>query len=150
MPFESTLILDRKIFTDKSTIGDLIDSDRITKLCFTLEDTCRKHKIAGETAIPSGRYKIDMVEFGTTGKFYPMLHGVPFFTEIFMHGGNIPKDTRGCPLVGMRHGEDILYDSQKALNEVVIPRVKELLAKGDVYLYVMGGYTKEEWEEHRV
>ena len=141
------LVLDRKIFTNVSTIGELIDTDRVTRLCFTLEDTCRKVKIAGETAIPAGRYRIEFAEFSNTGKMYPMLIDVPFFIGVFMHGGNIPKNTRGCPLVGMRHGDNIIYDSQKALNEIVIPRIKELQKTGDVYLNVVGGYAKEEWEE---
>lgn len=150
MSADRELTLKRHTYTDKSTIGDFIDTDRVTLLCYTLEDTIRRKKFYGLTAIPSGRYQIVMKEFRDTGKLYPHLLNVPFYTGIFIHGGNFPEDSLGCPLVGMRTGPDRLFDSQKALNERVIPRINQLLKEGDVYLVVQGGYPSEEWEAHNV
>ncbi len=147
---EQILLLDRKIFTDKSTIGELLDIDRVTKLCFTLEDTCRKKKVYGETAIPSGKYKIVLSNFRESEKQYPMLIDVPLYAGIFIHSGNIANDTHGCVLVGMRMDKDSIYDSKRALNDVVIPKIQSLLSKGDVFLQIMGGYSIEEWEEKHV
>lgn len=76
---------------------------------FALEDGFRPVKVPGETRIPPGRYKIVK---RTHGKFYDQyrkkyghkfaieIQGVPGFSDILIHIGNTPKDTRGCILVG--------------------------------------------------
>lgn len=143
---ENELILKRHTYTDNSTIGDLVDSDHIAQICYTLEDTIRRKKEPGITAIPAGRYEIQMREFKGTGKMYPYLMDVPFYSGIFIHGGNTPQDTEGCVLVGMRTGVDCLYDSQKALNNFVIPRITELLKLGRLCIRIQGGYMADEWQ----
>lgn len=52
------LLLLRNVFTDKSTIGDLLVYSNF--FCYTLEDVVRKpdEKIPGETAIPTGKYEV--------------------------------------------------------------------------------------------
>lgn len=147
-PREFELLVKRHTYTDKSTIGDLMDADHITHLCVTLEDTVRKKKTPGLTAIPSGRFEIKMLEFRHSGKFYPHLIDVPFFEGIFIHAGNFAEDSSGCILVGMREGVDRIYDSQRALNTVIIPRVQELLKRGRLWISISGGYPKDEWETH--
>jgi hypothetical protein len=57
-------------------------------------------KIMGKTAIPCGRYKITMEWFGRHNRMTPMLHGVPGFTEIFIHAGADVTWSAGCILVG--------------------------------------------------
>jgi hypothetical protein len=70
----------------------------------------RKKKVAGETAIPTGTYKIvtDIVspKYSTreayrfcTGKV-PRLLNVPGYEGILIHIGNYSRDTEGCILVG--------------------------------------------------
>jgi hypothetical protein len=140
------LQLRRTVYTDVSTIGDLIDTDEAKRLCYTLEDTVRRAKEYGTTAIPAGRYEIVMKEFRNTGKLYPHFLNVPFYEGIFIHAGNTAMDSLGCPLVGMRYGNDVVYDSNKALNEIVIPRIRELLSTGRLWISVFGGYAPEEWE----
>jgi hypothetical protein len=143
---ENQLILKRHTYTDKSTIGDLLDTNGESMICYTLEDTVRRHKEAGITAIPAGRYEIIMQEFGSTGREYPYLLNVPFYTGIFIHGGNTAEDSQGCILVGLEQAKDRILDSQRALNNFVIPRVRELLKEGRLYLTIVGGYKAEDWE----
>lgn len=72
----------------------------------------KARKVAGKTAIPAGRYRIKVKvspslkdrwyakEFG--GRF-PYICNVPAFDGIMIHPGNVPEDTKGCPLPGMRY-----------------------------------------------
>jgi hypothetical protein len=56
-------------------------------------------KIPGRTAIPAGRYRIELAPMPTLGKpgqLYVHLVDVPDFVGIFAHGGNTPADVRGC------------------------------------------------------
>ena len=106
------LKLVRKIFTDKSTIGDLSVNGAFE--CVTLEDPPREVKIKGETAIPAGRYEIAVTFSNKFGKFLPLLLNVPGFDGIRIHPGNTPKDTLGCILVGQGKGVDSISNSRLA------------------------------------
>lgn len=74
----------------------------------SLEDRHRDTKVAGDTAIPAGRYPL---RWRTTGKWakryqakgYPgslEICDVPGFTAVLIHVGNTKRDTAGCLLVG--------------------------------------------------
>lgn len=95
------------------TIGDLyVDG---VWFCFTLEDLVRDEKVDGKTAIPEGVYR---VTFENSPKFGPdtlTIHDVPGFTGIRIHSGNTEADTRGCPLVGFKRGDEAIYESRAAL-----------------------------------
>ncbi len=95
---------------------------------FTLEDPPRDVKIPGITGIPSGTYKIRMrtVVSERFGRKMPELLDVPGFTDILLHWGNYPKDTRGCLLVGMRVDPLTLdlRDSRMAFDRLV-KRIEE-------------------------
>lgn len=102
----------RKIFTDKSTIGDLSVNGVFE--CFTLEDKVRPVKIKGETAIPAGTYEVAVTFSNKFQKFLPLLMNVPKFDGIRIHTGNTPKDTLGCILVGQGKGVDSISNSRLA------------------------------------
>jgi len=79
--------------------------------CYGLEDEPRADKIAGETRIPAGKYKVGVRKTGGfhkryTGRFPDfhrgMLHviDVPGFEYILIHIGNTDDDTAGCLLLG--------------------------------------------------
>ena len=82
-------------------------------LCSTLEDQFRflHEKVAGETRIPAGTYRLQLRKRGGFHQRYmkrfPRIHkgmieicDVPNFRWVMFHCGNGPKDTAGCPLVG--------------------------------------------------
>jgi len=106
------LQLVRKIFTDKSTIGELSVNGVFE--CFTLEDKVRPVKIKGETAIPAGTYEVAITFSNKFQRFLPLLMNVPKFDGIRIHTGNTPKDTLGCILVGQNKGVDSISNSRLA------------------------------------
>ena len=106
---------------DTYTIGQLEIAGK--RICDTLEDKDRgltdrqpedvikRIKVHGETAIPTGTYRVDMdsvsPRFGSVA-FYkqvcggklPRLVGVKGFVGVLVHAGNTAADTHGCILVG--------------------------------------------------
>lgn len=81
--------------------------------CFVIEDGYRPVKIAGETRIPTGQYKVRQRTHGGFYERYRARHGhafaielenVPGFADILIHTGNTKEDTRGCLLVADQAG----------------------------------------------
>lgn len=91
------------------TIGKMyIDGEYF---CDTLEDRVRdinkngkfdngEVKVAGETAIPYGRYQVVVTMSPRFKRELPRLLNVPNFEGILIHRGNTDKDSSGCILVG--------------------------------------------------
>lgn len=91
------------------TIGKMyIDGDYF---CDTLEDRVRdinkngkfdngEVKVAGETAIPYGRYQVVVTMSPKFKRELPRLLNVPNFDGILIHRGNTDKDSAGCLLLG--------------------------------------------------
>lgn len=115
------ILLDRKWKKETYTIGKVFvnegqfcdsveDTDRGLRQDDSLEDI-RTRKVYGETAIPTGRYRVrlDLVSQKYAGvKFYldfcggrmPRLMDVPGFEGILIHPGNTALDSYGCILPG--------------------------------------------------
>lgn len=95
------------------TIGKLyIDGQYF---CDTLEDVVRKVKIAGQTAIPAGAYKVKKTyspRFKTT---LPEILNVPNFSGVRIHAGNTAKDTEGCLLLGLNKAKGAVLCSRNAV-----------------------------------
>jgi len=106
------LKLTRKIYTDKSTIGELeVDG---TFECYTLEDVVRTFKVWGKTAIPAGKYLLALTYSPHFDKTMIEIQGVRSFTGIRIHTGNADTDTEGCVLVGRVKGVDWISNSTAA------------------------------------
>jgi hypothetical protein len=138
-----TMLLEREWFTDKSTIGRLSIDDEF--ICFTLEDTCRREKVNGKTAIPSGNYEVTVDWSERFGKYMPHVLDVPGFNGIRIHSGNTDIDTLGCILVGMRRGTDVIYDSKKAYS-IVLLEIQKRMVKGNVRLSIVGGTPQDSFK----
>ena len=84
---------------DRNIIGDLFIGDKY--FCRTLEDEIRPDgvKVKHETAIPAGRYKVNVTYSTRFKRQMPILLYVPMFEGIRIHGGNTSKNTSGCILV---------------------------------------------------
>jgi hypothetical protein len=85
--------------------GELFIDGRL--LGQTLEDPDRRledggEKIHGQSAIPRGRYKVTVTFSNRFQKLMPLVHDVPGFEGVRIHGGNTEANTDGCPLLGQR------------------------------------------------
>jgi hypothetical protein len=97
-------------YTDdgQSTLGLLFLRKKF--FAYTLEDTFRKEKVAGETRIPEGVYPLNFNESLTplTLKyrksrpwfdFHLEIKDIPGFKNVYIHIGNTHADTEGCLLI---------------------------------------------------
>lgn len=108
MPAPMRLTVQRSPSVGGATIGKLyIDGAFV---CHTLEDEVRElpgvpvaaWKIHGETAIPSGVYRVILESSQRFGPDTITLCDVPGFAYIRAHAGNTADHTEGCLLLGMR------------------------------------------------
>ena len=133
------LELVRIAFRDTYTIGKLyIDG---VWFCDTIEDTDRglddsmsvdeilKKKIKGETAIPTGVYKIEITYSPKYKRMMPLLIGVKGYSGIRIHSGNTSKDTEGCLLVGRNTKVGMVTDSRNTYQRLFarLQNVKDIL-----------------------
>lgn len=127
------LYMYRFAFEDTYTIGDIWLGKNGRKVCDTIEDKVRdlnvEEKIPSETAIPSGRYRINMHTQSPYFKqkaFYnnfcrgylPRLMDVALFEGVLIHCGNSAKDSAGCIIVGDNKQVGRVIDSQKRFVEL--------------------------------
>lgn len=126
----------RLIVDGKRVCDTLEDTDRGLKQNMSLEEIKRR-KVYGETAIPTGEYKIDLktvsprlgsrTQYRFCGGRLPRLVGVPGYDGVLIHIGNTAKDTEGCILVGENKQVGMVLNST-----VTFKRVYDLLNKADL------------------
>ena len=141
------LNLQRQVFLPGRTRGAL-SIDGVDPCCFTLEDTVRDEKVAGETAIPAGEYACRPREagrlFGIYSRRWPSWHlgmihlqDVPGFEWIYLHAGGSVKDTLGCVLVGYTFDmETARLGKSRRAYERVYTRVVTALYADDLVIRV--------------
>ncbi len=114
-----TIYMVRDDCTEKRTLGTMTFPDGF--VCQTLEDPVRPSgvKIAGDTAIASGTYRVSITMSTKFGKLLPLLENVPNFSGIRIHPGNTTADTSGCILVATSRGmHDDIVSSKAAMEQV--------------------------------
>lgn len=123
---EVVLKVKRLYKKEKYTIGKLYLNNQY--VCDTLEDTDRgltndmsieeikSKKVYGETAIPTGTYKLIVDWSRKFQKNLPHILDVKGFDGIRIHSGNIPKDSLGCILVGKNKEVGKVLDSRNTFN----------------------------------
>lgn len=99
-----------KMYVDGAYVCDTLeDKDRGLTSMMSVAQICGV-KVHGETAIPTGRYLVDMKtvspRFGGRAQYQfckgrlPRLCNTPGYQGVLIHIGNTAKDTDGCILVG--------------------------------------------------
>lgn len=88
--------------------------------CDTLEDTVRPAgvKIPGRTAIPAGKYQIEITESIRFNRLMPIIKDVPGFSGVRIHSGNTAEDTEGCILVGFNRVKGKVLDSRETFQKL--------------------------------
>lgn len=118
-----------RLYVDGSYVCDTLeDKDRGLTSSMPLEEI-RQKKVFGQTAIPTGTYKLSMKiysdKFGAKS-FYrdlcwgkvPRLLNVKGFSGILIHCGNTQRDTDGCILVGYNKAIGQVLNSQYAFKKL--------------------------------
>lgn len=99
-----------KMYVNGEYVCDTLeDKDRGLTSNMSVAQICGV-KVHGETAIPTGRYLVDMKtvspRFGGRAQYQfckgrlPRLCNTPGYQGVLIHCGNTAKDTEGCILVG--------------------------------------------------
>ena len=106
----------------------LEDTDRGLTSQMTLEEIKAK-KVYGETAIPTGVYKLNMNTVSPKFKdrswaipykgILPRLENVKGFEGVLIHVGNKPQDTLGCILVGENKVKGQVINSTASFNKLM-------------------------------
>ena len=111
-------LLQRKWFTNKSTIGELSISEVF--LSFVLEPPRGLFQIPFKTAIPAGIYRLELVWSEKFQQYVLELKDVPYRSHILIHPGNtFPEDTSGCLCPGLTRAENYVGQSRVAYNRVL-------------------------------
>lgn len=128
----------------ESTSGSLYIDGEFA--CFVLEDTKRIKKVAGETRIPDGLYRIDLRQEGGLNRKYAerygnMHHGmlwlqdVPGFEWVYIHTGNKRGHTEGCLLVGDSLNNNQLVDGfvgkSRDAYQRIYPKIADAIESGE-------------------
>ena len=102
----------RTILSPDRTLGKLYIDYQNGKgeqyFCDTLEDTVRKDKIFGKTAIPAGQYRCLNTMSARFKAIMPYIQDVNGFIGVRIHAGNSEADTLGCILVGTIAGNRLI------------------------------------------
>jgi hypothetical protein len=112
------LVLTRDAFLPTRTLGKLY-ADNVFE-CFTCEDAVRDTKIAGETAIPKGRYRVIITLSNRFKRELPILLNVPNYEGVRIHSGNTEADTEGCILCGSTRNDSGVFSSRIATNNLIL------------------------------
>lgn len=122
------ITLNRIAKKPKYTIGKLyIDGEYF---CDTIEDTDRgltqtmtdaqvkSKKVYGQTAMPTGTYRVIISYSNKFKRQMPLLLNVPGFLGIRIHSGNTEKDTEGCLIVGKNKVVGKVIESKDTYNKL--------------------------------
>ena len=141
------LLVKRRFKAEGYTIGTMfVDGVR---LCDTLEDKDRglrqdmslsqikKLKVYGQTAIPTGRYRVRSYFWPKYRQKYPLLEDVPGYTGILIHGGKNASASLGCILLGENRIKGGLVNSAKYVRDLTT-RIEIAERKGEKVWITIG------------
>jgi len=107
------LLVERDTYRSYSTEGKL-SIDGVFE-CFTLELPLGDGMPG--SAVPEGTYAVIVYPSPHFGRLMPLLSGVPGRSDIEIHFGNYPDNTRGCILLGESRGLNFVSDSRQAFDD---------------------------------
>lgn len=128
------LILERKVHNATSTEGNIwmLEDGKWKWFCHTIEDRVRAKpgewsrdkKVYAETAIPYGRYPVQVTWSNRFKRLMTGIFNVPDFEGIRIHNGTSEKSSAGCVIVsyvnddGPEHDKNRVVNDKKAMNDL--------------------------------
>ena len=103
----------------------------------------KEKKVAGLTAIPEGRYRVQIAYSKTFKRKMPYLVNVPNFVGIMIHTGNTAKNTRGCILVGKNTAVGKVTESRIHFNRLYAQIAEAIDSGEEVWVTVR---SPREWK----
>jgi hypothetical protein len=122
--------LTRDLMHTDCTLGTLIAKGQVY---FTLEPPWMDNAI-NISCIPTGLYTCTFREKTEHHENIYVVLDVPDRTDIEMHIGNFPKDTKGCILIGMNR--DFFPVHMVTNSEMALLKFNELMEKKDFLLRI--------------
>ena len=138
--------VNRVAFHAACTTGILLIDDVFE--CYTLEDAYRgltsemsldeikRIKVYGQTAIPTGRYRIEKMWWAKHKRWVPHLLNVPGYGGILIHSGVTERDSLGCLLVGEKLFDNALQNSTAARVKLDLKIFAAIDAKEEVWITI--------------
>ena len=118
------ITVERRILTPESTEGEMLLDG--TFECYTLEPKDRRYAITSidggpvkPYAIPAAIYFWKKYLSPSHGFEVVLVEGVPGFTSIEIHPGNVPKDTLGCTVVGTFEQQNFVGHSKEEFGRLM-------------------------------
>lgn len=125
-----------RVYIDGNRFGDgkhwcnaLEDTDRGLTSEMTVDEILEK-KVYGRTAIPTGRYRVEVTWSPKFRKMLPHLIAVKGFTGVRIHSGNSDADTLGCILIGRNDKIGWISDS-RYWTGLLQGKIEKAIGKGE-------------------
>jgi hypothetical protein len=132
--------LERHFLGEEYTIGRLFVDGLY--LCDTIEDKVRdlnqdgdlddpgEGKVYGHTAIPYGKYEVELTMSQKFTRLVPLVKDVKHFTGIRIHRGNTADDSAGCILPGENKEKGKVLNSTH-YEMVIVERMLKAMVAGE-------------------
>lgn len=125
-----------KLFINGEYFCDTLeDADRGLANAMTLSQI-QAAKRKGITAIPTGRYLMELTVSPRFGRTLPILIGVKGFEGIRIHRGNTQEDTEGCILVGENKAVGKVLNSSNT-EQRLIERLQKINHTEQIYITIV-------------
>jgi hypothetical protein len=110
----------------------LEDADRGLLQSMPLKEIAAK-KIKAATAIPAGKYEVDITYSNRFKRLLPLLMNVPGYEGIRIHPGNTHNNTEGCLLPGISYDQpdrDYRVLSSRTAFEKLFTKIQAAIKSG--------------------
>lgn len=125
-----------KLYLDGVYFCDTIeDKDRGLNQTMSINDI-KKKKVYGETAIPTGTYKLVIDYSNRFKKNMAHILNVPGYEGIRIHTGNSAKDSLGCIIIGKNKVVGKVVESRNTYNQL-FPILQKAFKEGEIKITIL-------------
>lgn len=108
-----------KFFVDGKRFCESLEDRDCGLTSAMTEADVKNRKVYGETAIPTGRYRVKLTYSNKFKRILPEVFGVKGFEGIRIHSGNTAKDSLGCLLLGENKATGKVLNSRATMQKLM-------------------------------